>query len=164
MSKFCKICYDAGKPDYLKHNIREWNQNKKCQEVVCPYLKNLTCSNCGEKGHTARYCKQVKNNLVIMVPVCAVKPVKPVKVVQLVKKVPKIINMFELLKESGEESEQESEEEYDEQECEEKEITINTKKVEYTMDGECLGTVDDIIWGYGFKDTIHTSWAMNCVY
>ena len=45
-----------------------------------------------------------------------------------------------------------------------KEITINTKKVEYTMDGECLGTVDDIIWGYGFRDTIHTSWAMNCVY
>ena len=96
MSKFCKICYDAGKPDYFKHNIREWNQNKKCQEVVCPYLKNLTCSNCGEKGHTASYCKQVKKNPVVIAPVCAV---KPVKVVQVVKKVPKIINMFELLKE-----------------------------------------------------------------
>ena len=148
MSKFCKICYDAGESDYLKHNIREWNQNKKCQQVVCPYLKNLNCSNCREKGHTASYCKQVKKNLVVMAHVCAV---KPVKVVQVVKEVLKIINMFEPLKECQED-------------CGEEEITINTKKVEYAMDGECLGTVDDIIWGYGFKDTIHTSWAMNCVY
>jgi hypothetical protein len=153
MSKFCKICYDAGKSDYLKHNIREWNQNRKCHEVVCPYLKNLTCSNCGEKAHTSRYCKQVKQIPVVMTPVCLVKPVK------VVKEVPKIItNMFDLLKECDENCEEVCGQEY------EKEITIKTKKIEYTMDGECLGTVDDIIWGYGFKDTIYTSWAMNCVY
>lgn len=143
MSKYCKICHDAGKPDYLTHNIREWNSNTRCQEIVCPYLKNLRCTNCGQKAHTSRYCKEPKQS-VVMLPVRAVKPVKPVKVVQ-VSKVG--TNMFELLNSCEEVGEK---------------VSINVKNVGYTLDGECLGTVDDIVWGHGFRNSVVTRWGVNC--
>ena len=60
MSKYCKICYDAGNSNYLTHNIREWNPMTKRKEIVCSYLNNLTCTNCGKKGHTVSYCTEKK--------------------------------------------------------------------------------------------------------
>lgn len=143
MTTFCKICYDAGKSDYFQHNIREWNPKTNRYDIICSYLKNLTCSNCGGKAHTARYCKEVKNKSQNMIPVCAVKPIKPVKAVIVTKNT---TNMFHVLNSFTEELEKE---------------THNIKKLGYTADGECLGTLDDIIWGFGFKNSIPTRWGVN---
>ena len=63
-SKFCKVCYDAGKEKsiYTSHFVKSSPING---EVVCPTLKMLECRYCGEKGHTVKFCKVLieKNNL-----------------------------------------------------------------------------------------------------
>ena len=54
---FCKVCYDAGKPEreYTSHFVKSKPGNDG--KVVCPYLLSLECSYCKKKnGHTARYC------------------------------------------------------------------------------------------------------------
>ena len=55
-SMFCKICYDAKKPEaeYTSHNIRMNGQ------VTCPILKNIRCHHCYGRGHTTSYCKKRK--------------------------------------------------------------------------------------------------------
>ena len=55
---FCKICYDAKKPEaeYTSHNIRMNGQ------VICPILKNIRCHHCNGRGHTTSYCKKRKQN------------------------------------------------------------------------------------------------------
>jgi len=142
MSKYCKICYDAGKPDYLTHNIREWSEHKKCKVIVCNYLKNLECSNCGKKGHTSRYCNNSIPSARLLLPILAVTPVKSVKVLEI-KKVKANMNLFDLFNN-----------------WENYENTDDT--IGYTLDGECLGTVHDIVWGVGFKNNNSVKWAIEC--
>ena len=57
---FCKVCYDAGKPEreYTSHFVKSKPGNDG--KVVCPYLLSLECSYCKQKdGHTARYCPKL---------------------------------------------------------------------------------------------------------
>ena len=54
---FCKVCYDAGKPEreYTSHYVKSKPGNEG--KVVCPYLLSLVCTYCKKKeGHTARHC------------------------------------------------------------------------------------------------------------
>jgi len=54
---FCKVCYDAGKPEreYTSHYVKSKPGNEG--KVICPYLLSLVCSYCKKKeGHTARHC------------------------------------------------------------------------------------------------------------
>ena len=53
---FCKMCFDIGRPDYDKHNVRDSARN-----TTCPYLLNTKCTNCGYTGHTASYCKMPRH-------------------------------------------------------------------------------------------------------
>jgi len=46
--KFCPVCKDAGR-DYDHDLVQD-------EVVVCEYLLGLECSNCGELGHTRKYC------------------------------------------------------------------------------------------------------------
>ena len=53
---FCKICFDAGKPEsqYTSHFVKDSpGPNGK---VVCPYLLTLNCRYCKENGHTISHC------------------------------------------------------------------------------------------------------------
>ena len=49
---FCKVCYDAMKPGYETHNVKDYASN-----VICPLLLNTMCNKCGFFGHTVKYCK-----------------------------------------------------------------------------------------------------------
>ena len=53
---FCKMCFDLGRPDFDKHNVRDAARN-----TTCPYLLNYKCRNCGYYGHTSSYCKMSRN-------------------------------------------------------------------------------------------------------
>lgn len=55
---FCKVCFDAGKPDheYTSHYVKSApGPNGK---LVCPTLLNQSCLTCGQTGHTSGYCTQ----------------------------------------------------------------------------------------------------------
>ena len=56
-SKCCKICFDANRPGYDTHWMKDSSGN-----VLCPYLANLKCKRCGYTGHTIKYCKMPDNN------------------------------------------------------------------------------------------------------
>jgi hypothetical protein len=60
LTKYCKICYDTGKPssEYLSHFIRE-NKDPN-SKIVCPTLLNLKCNYCFKNGHTVKYCPILK--------------------------------------------------------------------------------------------------------
>ena len=54
---FCKVCYDAGKPEreYTSHYVKNKPGNEG--KVVCPYLLSLVCAYCKkQEGHTAKHC------------------------------------------------------------------------------------------------------------
>jgi hypothetical protein len=58
---FCKVCFDAGKPDheYTSHYVKSApGPNGK---LVCPTLLNQSCLTCGQTGHTSGYCTQRQN-------------------------------------------------------------------------------------------------------
>lgn len=65
VKKYCKICFDAGKPEteYTNHYVRESkNTNGKfITTVVCPTLLALNCRYCHQKGHTVKYCSELQN-------------------------------------------------------------------------------------------------------
>lgn len=58
---FCKICFDAKKPEsiYTSHRIREGFGNER--KVTCPILLQVKCHACNETGHTTSYCKKTSN-------------------------------------------------------------------------------------------------------
>ena len=55
-SKFCPVCQQRGAPkeEYTDHNLLEDGV------VVCEFLLECECRNCGEKGHTPKYCPHPK--------------------------------------------------------------------------------------------------------
>ena len=52
---FCNFCYHAGRGDFDTHRTR--NRDGK---LTCKYLANISCSGCGDKGHTIKYCHAKK--------------------------------------------------------------------------------------------------------
>ena len=57
---FCKVCFDAGKPEteYTSHYPR--SAPGPDGKLVCPTLLNQSCLTCGRKGHTSSYCGKRK--------------------------------------------------------------------------------------------------------
>lgn len=57
---FCKVCYDAGKPEweYTSHYVKD--QPGPNGKVVCPVILNIECNYCHEKGHTPSHCPKLK--------------------------------------------------------------------------------------------------------
>ena len=58
--KFCKVCQDAGKTlaEYTSHNVRE--TKSPTARVTCPTLLAQECRFCFNKGHSLKYCPQIK--------------------------------------------------------------------------------------------------------
>jgi len=57
---FCKVCFDAGKPEseYTSHYLK--SSPGPTGKLVCPTLLNQSCLTCGNCGHTSSYCDQAK--------------------------------------------------------------------------------------------------------
>ena len=62
MSKFCKVCFEAGKEEsvFKSHFVRS-GPGMNCP-VVCPTLLATECKYCHKVGHTVKYCDVLKNN------------------------------------------------------------------------------------------------------
>ena len=58
---FCKVCFDAGKPEssYTSHYVK--SAPGPTGKLVCPTLLNQSCLTCGHTGHTSGYCTQNQN-------------------------------------------------------------------------------------------------------
>jgi hypothetical protein len=56
---FCKVCFDAGKPEleYTNHCVKN-NTGK----LICPILLNQLCRYCSKNGHTVSYCPVMAKN------------------------------------------------------------------------------------------------------
>ena len=54
--KICKFCKDSGKHEgiYTSHFTKD-----KKGVVCCPILMTTLCNNCGNFGHTNKYCKSI---------------------------------------------------------------------------------------------------------
>lgn len=54
--KFCPVCHKRGASiyEYTDHNLLEDGV------VVCEFLLEQECRNCGDKGHTPKYCPHPK--------------------------------------------------------------------------------------------------------
>ena len=62
MSKYCKVCFDAGKDDNVvkSHFVRSGiGMNNP---VICPTLLSIECKYCHQTGHTVKYCEVLKCN------------------------------------------------------------------------------------------------------
>lgn len=57
---FCKVCFDASKPEseYTSHYLK--SSPGPTGKLVCPTLLNQSCLTCGKCGHTSSYCDQAK--------------------------------------------------------------------------------------------------------
>jgi len=55
---YCKVCYDAGRPEkeYTSHYVKD--QPGPNGKVICPTLLNQACRICHNNGHTSSYCPQ----------------------------------------------------------------------------------------------------------
>lgn len=51
---FCNLCFNANRPNYNKHSLRDFAGN-----TICPYLLSIKCFTCGQSGHTPKYCKNI---------------------------------------------------------------------------------------------------------
>jgi len=53
---FCKVCFDAKKPEsmYTSHFVK--SAPGPNGTIVCPTLLNQSCRKCGQLGHTSGYC------------------------------------------------------------------------------------------------------------
>ena len=60
---YCKVCFDAGKPEaeYTSHFVKSDTGAKG--KVVCPTLLNMDCTYCKMKGHMKSYCVVLKKNV-----------------------------------------------------------------------------------------------------
>jgi hypothetical protein len=58
---YCKVCYDAGRPEkeYTSHFVKD--QPGPQGKVICPTLLNQACRICNKTGHTSSYCPQYRS-------------------------------------------------------------------------------------------------------
>ena len=59
---FCKVCYDAKRPEseYTSHFVKDQPGGKGI--IVCPTLLNQACRICHNAGHTSSYCPQYRRS------------------------------------------------------------------------------------------------------
>jgi len=59
---FCKVCFDAGKPEYVytSHFVKASKDNNSA--IVCPTLLAQECRYCKKNGHTVKYCKVLEKD------------------------------------------------------------------------------------------------------
>jgi len=62
--KFCKVCFDAGKPEnvYTNHTVKTMNTRTGKLETTCVTLLALECRYCFMTGHTVKFCPVIKEN------------------------------------------------------------------------------------------------------
>ena len=62
--KFCKVCFDAGKPEnvYTNHTVKTMNTRTGKLETTCVTLLALECRYCFTAGHTVKFCPAIKEN------------------------------------------------------------------------------------------------------
>lgn len=62
--KFCKVCFDAGKPEnvYTNHTVKTMNARTGKLETTCVTLLALECRYCFKAGHTVKFCPAIKEN------------------------------------------------------------------------------------------------------
>ena len=62
MSKFCSVCFDAGKDEivFKSHFVKSIPGIHGV--VVCPTLLAIECKYCHKTGHTVKYCNVLKEN------------------------------------------------------------------------------------------------------
>lgn len=130
------MCFDLGRSDYDKHNVRDSARN-----TTCPFLLNTKCRNCGYFGHTTRYCKMPSH----------LNPVAP-KHIHIVKQVTKPKNAFQLLCMELDEHEDEEEVKNDE------EVKNNDeeKNDDEKQEEDELPDLSKVLWGKRFTKK---SWA-----
>jgi len=58
---YCKVCFDAGRPEkeYTSHYVKD--QPGPNGKVICPTLLNQACRICNKTGHTSSYCSQYRS-------------------------------------------------------------------------------------------------------
>jgi len=58
---YCKVCFDAGRPEkeYISHYVKD--QPGPNGKVICPTLLNQACRICNKTGHTSSYCPQYRS-------------------------------------------------------------------------------------------------------
>jgi len=58
---YCKVCFDAGRPEkeYISHYVKD--QPGPNGKVICPTLLNQACRICNKTGHTSSYCSQYRS-------------------------------------------------------------------------------------------------------
>jgi hypothetical protein len=59
---FCKVCFDAGKPEsvYTSHFVKASKDINSA--IVCPTLLAQECRYCKKSGHTVKYCKVLEKD------------------------------------------------------------------------------------------------------
>ena len=58
---YCKVCFDAGRPEqeYTSHYVKD--QPGPQGKVICPTLLNQACRICAKTGHTSSYCPEYRS-------------------------------------------------------------------------------------------------------
>lgn len=61
---YCKVCFDAGKPEseYTSHWVRSIPDRSGKTTVTCPTLLNIECNYCFRTGHTVKFCPSIKQH------------------------------------------------------------------------------------------------------
>lgn len=62
--KFCKVCFDAKKPEsvYTSHTVKSKDLRTGNFVTTCVTLLALECNYCFKSGHTVKYCEVLKEN------------------------------------------------------------------------------------------------------
>lgn len=143
-NKVCKICYDANRPGYNTHWMKDTSGN-----VLCPYLANLKCKHCGYTGHTQKYCKMPAKNI-------RAKPtINKDKIIEEITK-KDIVNIYNILMVES-----------DDEDLDNNHIKINVMDMPFLCQeiNQVVSNDEDdywkseIIWGKGTRDMIGRSWA-----
>ena len=58
-SQYCKVCQDSGKSKTIINNHCPGDKDNK-GNLICPTLANQECRFCFAKGHTPKYCPEIK--------------------------------------------------------------------------------------------------------
>ncbi len=61
---FCKVCFDAKKPEseYTSHRVRSLPDMNGKTIVTCPVLASTECRYCYQFGHTTKFCTVLEEN------------------------------------------------------------------------------------------------------